>query len=100
MVRYNERTIEEKLNYIKICDLVVEYIKEEQNKFLEKLNNIDEDLDTKEKNKQKREIKAEIKRTEDLEKHYSDTRKKIIIELTKDEGFIEYKNKYLNNFTI
>lgn len=96
MFRYIERTIEEKLNYIKICDLVEEYLKGEKKIFLEKLNNIDENLDTKEKNKQEREIKAEIKLNEDLEKYYSDTRKKIILDLANDKGFIEYNKEYLH----
>lgn len=99
MRRYYERTIEEKLNYIKICDLVIEYTKEEYSKYEEKLNNIDESLEAKEKNKQKKGIKSDIKKCKNVEKNYSDTRKKIIIQLTKDEEFREYKEKFLDTYT-
>ena len=104
-----ERTIEEKLNYLKICDLAIEYIKEEHIKILEKQNNIDRDFDFKEvitpeefkeRSKKEKQIKKELEKYTNLERYYQNTRKKIISELTTDKGFLEYRHEYLDKCSI
>lgn len=101
MARTNP-TIEEKLNYIKICDLTIEYIISKISELSEKNENLDnqkDKLDKKDFNKEKRELKANIVKNENLKKYYSDLKTKIIMELTNDEKFKEYK-VYLDKFTL
>ena len=103
MARINPTTIAEKINYIKICYLVIEYSISKISELSEKKENLDnqkDKLDKKIFNKEKRGLKANIVKNENLKKYYSDIKTKISIELSHDDKFVKYKAYLLDKFTL
>lgn len=78
-------TIEEKINFIKVCDLVIEYNLQEKEKIEEKLYN--EYIDEKTCRKQEKDIKQH----ENIIKDYTELKRKAILDIIQEEKFKEYK---------